>query len=538
MILKGKGVCAGYSWGQVTVYKRIEDKVVRKRVRDAEAEVVRYHEARAVAKEQFEKLYEKALLEVGNNNASLFKADIVMLDDTEYIESVQNIIRSQKVNAEYAVAVTIDNFSKMMLSLDDDYIKDRAGDIRDVFNKVIHILSKNSKETEEYDKPVILFAQDLTPSDIVRINKDNIVGIVMAENNNNSHTAILSRSLNIPSVSNVDLYLANEIEGKMAIVDGYSGTVIIDPSEEDIKLYERREQLAKKKEELLKALKGKETITMSGRKIDLYANINDEKDVATALSNDAEGAGLYRSEYLFMGKDIMPSEEEQLATYRMIAENMGGKKVVIRTADIGADKRVNFIENDFEENPALGYRGIRISLDKKEFFEVQLRAIYRASYYGNISIMFPMITSLEEVVQVKNIIASVKKDLEEEGYPYKDCEIGIMIETPAAVMISDLLAKEVDFFSIGTNDLSQYTLAVDRTNAKIEKYYNPRHEAILRMIKMTIDNAKAANCRVGICGEMASDPEIVPKLVEYGIDEISVLPVNLLSVREIIRSMK
>lgn len=549
MVLKGKGVCSGYAYGRISIYNRAETKVVRRKCTDTENEIARFNEARNKAKKEYEKLYEKAAVEVGNSSAAIFKADIVLLDDMDYIDSVCNIIRSQKINAEYAVALTIDNFARMILKLEDEYIRDRARDIREVYNKVIGILTGEITPGEKYDEPVIIMANDLTPSEIVRMDKTNIIGFVMGDNNSNSHAVILSKSMSIPSLVGADLsgYINNNgeifmdqdiatmFEGKMAIVDGFLGKLIVDPDEEEIKLYQKRMEKEEKNKELLLQLKGRETVTLSGKKINLYANINNETDVAAALKNDAEGVGLFRSEYLYMGREEAPTEEEQFAIYRMIAENVGGKKVIIRTADIGADKQVGYLDLDAENNPALGYRGIRLSLDKRDMFIAQLRAIYRASYYGNIAIMFPMITSLKEVLAAKKIAEDIKNELEAEGYPYKDCEIGIMIETPAAVMISDILAQEVDFFSIGTNDLSQYTLAVDRTNSRLDKYYNPYHEAILRQIKMTIDNAHEYNCRVGICGEIASSEMMIPKLLEYGIDEISVAPGNVLSVRDIIR---
>ncbi len=552
MQLRGKNICAGYAFGKIAIHKKQESVVVRRRCKDCAEEIIRFDEARKKAKAEYEELFIRALAEVGNNNASLFKADVVLLEDADYIESVKNIINTQKVNAEYAIAVTIDNFTKMMSALDDEYIKERAKDVAQVFNRVIGILGTGTGENGAYDEPVILLAEDLTPSEIVMLDKSNIIGFVIAESSSNSHTAILSRSLNIPSLIGVDLHgfvdksgkisLGDEIlpeyEGKMAILDGYSGRLIVEPNDEEIELYDKRMKKEAHNKKLLDVMKGKETVTKSGVKVNLYANINDEQDVISALINDAEGAGLYRSEYLYMGKNYEPSEGEQVAMYRRIVENMGGKCLIIRTADIGADKQLPYMDFDAENNPALGYRGIRVSLDKREMFMTQLRAIYRASYYGNIAIMFPMITSVEEVQEIKAIVDEIKSELKEEGYPYKECELGIMIETPAAVMISDLLAAEVDFFSIGTNDLSQYTLAVDRTNEIIQRYYNPHHEAILRQIKMTIDNAHANHCRVGICGEMASDPEIVKKLVEYGIDDISVTPANVLFVREIIRNLE
>lgn len=552
MVLKGKGICAGYAFGRISIYNRTETKVVRKKCRDAEGEINRFNEARLRTKEEYLHLYEKALSEVGNNNAAIFKADVVMLDDMDYIESVCNIIRSQRVNAEYAVAITIDNFTRMIMGLKDDYIRDRATDVREVYNRIIAVLSGSVNIEQSFDEQVILFSLDLTPSEIVRMDKTNIIGLVMGDSNSNSHAAILSKSMNIPSVAGVDLTgfvdeqgkisvnsdIAPQYEGRMAIIDGYAGRIIVDPSEDEIALYKRRVEKESKNRELMNLLKGKETITMSGKKINLYANVNSEGDVVAALQGDAEGVGLYRSEYLFMGRESAPTEEEQLSVYRMIVENMGGKKVIIRTADIGSDKQVGYLDLDAENNPALGYRGIRLSLDMREMFITQLRAIYRASYYGDIAIMFPMITSVKEVLAAKKIAQDIMQELSDEGYPYKECEIGIMIETPAAVMISDKLAQEVDFFSIGTNDLSQYTLAVDRTNSRVDKYFNPYHEAILRMIKMTVDNAHKYDCRVGICGEMATSEQMIPILIEYGIDEFSVSPGEILAVRNEIRKIK
>ena len=552
MVLKGKGICAGYAFGRISIYNRTETKVVRKKCRDAEGEINRFNEARLRTKEEYLHLYEKALSEVGNNNAAIFKADVVMLDDMDYIESVCNIIRSQRVNAEYAVAITIDNFTRMIMGLKDDYIRDRATDVREVYNRIIAVLSGSVNIEQSFDEQVILFSLDLTPSEIVRMDKTNIIGLVMGDSNSNSHAAILSKSMNIPSVAGVDLTgfvdeqgkisvnsdIAPQYEGRMAIIDGYAGRIIVDPSEDEIALYKRRVEKESKNRELMNLLKGKETITMSGKKINLYANVNSEGEVVAALQGDAEGVGLYRSEYLFMGRESAPTEEEQLSVYRMIVENMGGKKVIIRTADIGSDKQVGYLDLDAENNPALGYRGIRLSLDMREMFITQLRAIYRASYYGDIAIMFPMITSVKEVLAAKKIAQDIMQELSDEGYPYKECEIGIMIETPAAVMISDKLAQEVDFFSIGTNDLSQYTLAVDRTNSRVDKYFNPYHEAILRMIKMTVDNAHKYDCRVGICGEMATSEQMIPILIEYGIDEFSVSPGEILAVRNEIRKIK
>lgn len=552
MVLKGKGICAGYAFGRISIYNRTETKVVRKKCRDAEGEINRFNEARLRTKEEYLHLYEKALSEVGNNNAAIFKADVVMLDDMDYIESVCNIIRSQRVNAEYAVAITIDNFTRMIMGLKDDYIRDRATDVREVYNRIIAVLSGSVNIEQSFDEQVILFSLDLTPSEIVRMDKSNIIGLVMGDSNSNSHAAILSKSMNIPSVAGVDLTgfvdeqgkisvnsdIAPQYEGRMAIIDGYAGRIIVDPSEDEIALYKRRVEKESKNRELMNLLKGKETITMSGKKINLYANVNSEGEVVAALQGDAEGVGLYRSEYLFMGRESAPTEEEQLSVYRMIVENMGGKKVIIRTADIGSDKQVGYLDLDAENNPALGYRGIRLSLDMREMFITQLRAIYRASYYGDIAIMFPMITSVKEVLAAKKIAQDIMQELSDEGYPYKECEIGIMIETPAAVMISDKLAQEVDFFSIGTNDLSQYTLAVDRTNSRVDKYFNPYHEAILRMIKMTVDNAHKYDCRVGICGEMATSEQMIPILIEYGIDEFSVSPGEILAVRNEIRKIK
>lgn len=551
MVLKGKSVCEGYAYGRITVYNPKEVTVVRRKIGDIEAEIARFVEAKEVTKTQYEQLYEKALKEVGNNNASLFKAEIVLLDDMDYFESVSNIIRTQGVNAEYAVAATIDNFAQMMGEAKDEYIKERVKDVREVFDKVIENLSGENKGVNRFDEPVILLAQDLTPSDIVQLDKTNIRGFVIGESSSNSHTAILSKGLNLPSLIGVyllgyvdedkNVIVSEEIspwyDGKMAIINGYTGELIVEPSHEEVELYKARMELEEKNKELLNELKGKETVTQNGVRIHLYANINSEKEVADALKNDAEGIGLFRTEYLYMGRENAPSEEEQFAAYRLIAQNMGGKRVIIRTTDIGADKQVPYMDNDVENNPALGYRGIRQSLDNTEMFKTQLRAIFRAGYYGNIAVMFPLITSVEEVTKIKKLVTEVKQELDELGIPYKDCELGVMIETPAAVMISDILAKEVDFFSIGTNDLSQYTFAIDRTNTRLEKYYNPKSDAIMRQIKITADNAHECGCKVGICGDLATDIEAVQDFVRMGIDDISVPPSYILSIRDAVRKM-
>lgn len=534
MVLSGRSAFGGIAIGKIALYKKEEALVKRQKVNDPQKEIDRFMQAKETAKEQLAAIYEQSVLEVGKMNAMVFEAHQVMLDDQDYIESVTNIINTQSVNAEFAVATTSDNFAQMFDSMEDAYMRGRASDVRDVSNRVIEIMQGMNTNGISGEEPVILFAEDLTPSETVQMDKSRILAFVTKKGSIHSHTAILARTMNIPAVVNVGF--GEEIEeGQYGIVDGYEGKIYLNPDEELLKTYKKKKKDDARQKELLRELKGKKDITADGREISLYANIGSVADVAEALANDATGIGLFRSEFLYLQSEDYPSEEAQFLVYRTIAENMAGKKVVIRTLDIGVDKKIGYFNLQKEENPALGYRGIRICLDRKDIFRTQLRAIYRASYYGNIGIMFPMIISLEEVRKIKELTEEVKKELSEEGISYRDCELGVMMETPAAVMISDLLAKEVDFFSIGTNDLTQYTLAIDRQNPELDSFYDPHHPAILRMIKMVVENAHKENCRVGICGELGADLELTETFLEMGVDELSVSPAMVLKVREKIR---
>lgn len=536
MILKGKSVFGGIAIGRLSVYNKKENQVKRYKAADTETEVARFTDAREKAKQQLTGLYEKAVKEVGEVNAMLFEVHQMMLDDPDYIEAVTNMITSQKVNAEFAAAVTGDNFSAMFAAMEDDYMKERAADVKDISNRIISILHGAEAESMTAAEPVIILAEDLAPSETVQLAKSKVLSFVTRYGTANSHTAILARSMNIPALIGVSF--TEEADGKMGIVDGYTGTLIVEPDAEILKEYQAKKAEDEHKKRLLAELKGKENVTLSGKKINLYANIGGVSDVADALANDAGGIGLFRSEFLYLEADNYPTEETQFAAYKTVAETMAGKKVIIRTLDIGADKQVDYFNMEKEENPAMGYRAIRICLDRKEIFKTQLRAIYRASCYGNISIMFPMIISVKEVWEIKKIIAEVKTELDNQRIPYKNCEIGIMIETPAAVMISDLLAKEVDFFSIGTNDLTQYTLAIDRQNPKLDNSYDAHHEAILRMLKLVVENGHKEGCLVGICGELAADISLTETFLAMGFDELSVAPSMLLKVREVIRNIK
>ncbi len=537
MIFQGKSVFGGIAIGKMAVYHKRDNQVKREKIQDVEAEQKRFEDARALAKEQLAALYEKALKEVGEVNAMIFEVHQMMLDDLDYIESVTNMIRSQQVNAEFAVATTGDNFSQMFAAMDDDYMRERAADVKDISNRVIAILQGAGHGGITGDEPVILLAEDLAPSETVQLDKSKVLSFVTKGGSTNSHTAILARTMNIPAL--IGVKFSEEWlswDGKMGIVDGYNGTIYVDPDEETIASYRKRKEEDEQKKRLLLELKGKENVTADGRKIQLYANIGGVSDVANVLANDAGGIGLFRSEFLYLESEDYPSEEVQFAAYKTVAENMAGKKVIIRTLDIGADKQVDYFGLDKEDNPAMGYRAIRICLDRKDIFKTQLRAIYRASYYGTISIMFPMIISVKEVLEIKEVIKEVKAELDAAGIPYKDCEIGVMIETPAAVMISDLLAKEVDFFSIGTNDLTQYTLAIDRQNPKLDSIYDSHHEAVLRMIGMVIENGHKENCWVGICGELGADTTLTETFLQMGIDELSVTPSMVLPVRNAVRN--
>ena len=536
MVLEGKSVFGGIAIGRLSIYNKKENRVKREKITDVEAEITRFTDAKETAKEQLKGFYEKAVKEVGEVNAAIFEVHQMMLDDLDYVESITNMIRTQEVNAEFAVASTGDNFSKMFAAMDDDYMKERAADVKDISNRVISILQNAENGSVTGEEPVILLADDLAPSETVQLDKSKVLSFVTRHGSTNSHTAILARTMNIPALIGIDF--SEDVNGKMGIVDGYTGKLYIEPDEETMKKYEAKKAEDENKKRLLLELKGKENVTLDGKKINLYANIGGVADVANALSNDAGGIGLFRSEFLYLESEDYPTEEAQFAAYKTVAENMAGKKVIIRTLDIGADKQVDYFHMEKEENPAMGYRAIRICLDRPEIFKTQLRAIYRASYYGTISIMFPMIISVKEVKRIKEIVAEVKAELTAEGIPFKDCELGIMIETPAAVMISDLLAEEVDFFSIGTNDLTQYTLAIDRQNPKLDSFYDSHHEAILRMLQMVVDNGHKHGCWVGICGELGADTTLTSTFLKMGFDELSVSPAMILRVREEIRNTK
>lgn len=533
---EGKSVFGGIAIGRLSIYNKKDNQVKRQKITDAESEIARFEDARETAKEQLAGFYEKAVKEVGEVNAAIFEVHQMMLDDLDYIESITNMIRSQEVNAEFAVASTGDNFSQMFAAMDDDYMRERAADVKDISNRVITILQGEEEGAMTGDEPFILLADDLAPSETVQLDKSKVLSFVTRHGSTNSHTAILARTMNIPALIGVDF--DDAVDGKMGIVDGYTGIFYVDPDEETMAQYEAKKAEDENKKRLLLELKGKENVTLDGKKINLYANIGGVADVANALSNDAGGIGLFRSEFLYLESEDYPTEEAQFAAYKTVAENMAGKKVIIRTLDIGADKQVDYFQMEKEENPAMGYRAIRICLDRPEIFKTQLRAIYRASYYGTISIMFPMIISVKEVKRIKDIIAEVKAELTAEGIPFKDCEIGVMIETPAAVMISDLLAEEVDFFSIGTNDLTQYTLAIDRQNPKLDNFYDSHHEAILRMLQMVVDNGHKHGCWVGICGELGADTTLTSTFLKMGFDELSVSPSMILRVREEIRKTR
>ena len=531
----GKSIFKGIAIGKILFYQKGEQPVKRVKIEDTAEQIKRYEDARAKAAEQLQGLYEKALKEVGEANAAVFEVHQMMLEDDDYIDSVVNIIETQQVNAEFAVATTGDNFAKMFVEMEDDYFKARAADVKDISERMVNILSGNESGGAIGDEPVIVVAEDLAPSETVQMDKEKLLAFVTRLGSANSHTAILARTMNIPALIEVDI--KEEWNGKMAVVDGYTGTFYIDPDEDILKKMQEKKEEDIKARELLQELKGKEDITVDGKHIKLYANIGGVKDVASVLANDAAGIGLFRSEFLYLEADNYPDEEAQFQAYKTVAENMAGKKVIVRTLDIGADKQVDYFNLDHEENPAMGYRAIRICLDRRDIFRTQLRALLRASAYGNIGIMYPMIISVDEVKEIKKIVESIKAELTEKGIEYGEVEQGIMIETPAAVMISDLLAKEVDFFSIGTNDLTQYTLAIDRQNSKLDNIYDAHHPAVLRMIQQTIENGHKAGCWVGICGELGADMTLTETFLKMGIDELSVSPTFVLPIRKLIREM-
>lgn len=534
--IKGKSVFGGVSIGKIMFYKRNEKVIKRTHVDDVDAEWKRFCDAKDTAVSQLKELYDKAIEDVGEANAMIFEIHQMMLEDLDYLESIENIIRTQEVNAEFAVATTADNFAQMFAAMDDAYMQGRAADVKDVSERVLDILCGVSGGMKEMTEPCIIAADDLAPSETVQLDKSKVLGFATMYGSSNSHTAILARTMNIPAVIGLGEDLLTKYDGKMAVIDGFTGMLYIDPDEETMKVMEEKRAKDQEQKALLEQLKGKENVTKSGQKINVYANIGNVSDVGAVLKNDAGGIGLFRSEFLYLENSDFPTEEQQFAVYKKVAENMAGKKVIIRTLDIGADKQVDYFGLDKEENPALGYRAIRICLTRKEIFKTQLRALYRAAMFGNISIMFPMIISVAEVHEIKAIIAEVKEELKNEGIPFKDdVELGVMIETPASVMISRELAKEVDFFSVGTNDLTQYTLAIDRQNAKLDKFYDPHHPAVLAMIKMAADNAHAEGAWIGICGELGADLELTEEFLKMGLDELSVSPAMVLPLRKRIR---
>ena len=532
---QGKSVFGGVAIGRIHVFSKGQQQVKRIKVQDTEAEKKRYREAVQTAITELQGLYDKALKEVGEANAAIFEMHQMMLEDEDFTESVENIIDSQSVNAEYAVASTGDNFAQMFASMDDEYMRGRAADVKDISERLVSVLNGASRQQMDADEPVIVMAVDLAPSETVQMDKYKVLSFVTTQGSVNSHTAILARTMSIPALIGVDMPLDAELEGKFAIVDGDNGTVYIDPSEDVLAQMQEKKEQAEEKKQLLQQLKGKETITKDGKKIKLYANIGNSKDLAMVLQNDAEGIGLFRSEFLYLEKEDYPTENEQFMVYKMVAETMAGKQVIIRTLDIGADKQCDYFNMDPEDNPALGYRAIRICLTRPEVFKTQLRALYRASAFGNISIMYPMITSVWEVKQIKKIVEEVKEELRSQNIEFGEVAQGIMIETPAAVMISRELAKEVDFFSIGTNDLTQYTLAIDRQNPKLDDFYDAHHPAVLEMIRMVAQNAHAEGIWAGICGELGADLELTEQFLQMGIDELSVSPGRILPIRKIVR---
>lgn len=534
-VYSGKSVFGGIAIGKISVYRKNEQQVKRVRTEDTKGELARYEAAKAAAIEQFQELYQKALKEVGEANAAIFEIHQMMLDDGDYNESVENIIKTQKVNAEYAVAVTGDNFAQMFRAMDDDYMRERAADVKDISERVLSILNGGQKGKVVTDEPVIIVADDLAPSETVQLEKDMVLSFVTVHGSVNSHTAILARTMAIPAlIGTEELPLDDTVDGKLAVVDGLNGKIYVEPDAQTLEEMKKRRQAELEKKELLQLLKGKDNVTLDGKKIMLYANIGNIKDLATVIQNDAGGIGLFRSEFIYLEKDRYPTEEEQFSIYKTAVETMAGKRVIIRTLDIGADKQCEYFEMDKEENPALGYRAIRICLTRPEIFKTQLRALFRASAYGNLAIMYPMITSLWEVRRIKEIVEEVKAELTAEQLEFGNPQQGIMIETPAAVMMSGELAKEVDFFSIGTNDLTQYTLAIDRQNPKLDKFYDAHHPAVLSMIRMTVENAHKAGIWAGICGELGADTSLTKEFLAMGVDELSVSPGSILPIRKII----
>lgn len=533
-VYQGKSVFGGIAIGRISVHKKDEQQVKRVKIEDPEQEILRYRQAKQTAMEQLQGLYQKALKEVGEANAAIFEIHQMMLEDDDYNESVENIIRMQQVNAEYAVASTGDNFAQMFSAMDDDYMRARSADVKDISERVLSVLGGRATGIATSGEPVIIVADDLAPSETVQLNKDLVLSFVTVHGSVNSHTAILARTMSIPALIGTAIPLTDDIDGKLGIVDGKNGCIYVDPDEDTLGRMQQLKLEEQEKKELLQTLKGRENITIDGKKIMLYANIGNSKDLAAVLQNDAGGIGLFRSEFIYLERDTFPTEEEQFQIYRTVAETMAGKPVIIRTLDIGADKKCDYFGMEPEENPAMGCRAIRICLTRPEIFKTQLRALFRASAFGNISIMYPMIISVDELRKIKTIVAEIRQELTEQGVTFGEPKQGIMIETPAAVMMSEELAKEVDFFSIGTNDLTQYTLAIDRQNPKLDAFYDPHHPAVLRMIQMVVENAHKAGIWAGICGELGADTTLTRRFLAMGVDELSMSPGSILPVRKII----
>ena len=533
-IYNGKSVFGGIAIGKISVYQKKEQQVKRVKIDDPEQEMARYEKAKAEGIKQLQGLYDKALREVGEANAAIFEVHQMMMEDDGYNESVENIIRSQGVNAEYAVATTGDNYAQMFSAMDDDYMRERAADVRDISERLLTILNGEETGAVDADEPKIIVAEDLAPSETVQLDKDKVLSFVTVKGSLNSHTAILARTMAIPALVNASVPLESEIDGRLGIVDGANGTFYVDPDEETLAEMKKRQEEDLSRKQLLLTLKGKENVTLDGQKVMLYANIGNIKDLATVIQNDAGGIGLFRSEFIYLEKEDFPTEEEQFQIYRQVAQTMAGKRVIIRTLDIGADKQCDYFHMEHEENPALGCRAIRICLTRPEIFKTQLRALFRASAFGKIAIMYPMITSVQEVRKIKEIVEEVKAELTTQGVEFGNPEQGIMIETPAAAIISDDLAKEVDFFSIGTNDLSQYTMAINRQNPQLDLFFDPHHPAVLRMISLVVENAHKAGIWAGICGELGADQSLTKEFLAMGVDELSVSPGSILPLRKII----
>lgn len=533
-IYNGKSVFGGIAIGKISVYQKKEQQVKRVKIDDPEQEMARYEKAKAEGIKQLQGLYDKALREVGEANAAIFEVHQMMMEDDGYTESVENIIRSQGVNAEYAVATTGDNYAQMFSAMDDDYMRERAADVRDISERLLTILNGEETGAVDADEPKIIVAEDLAPSETVQLDKDKVLSFVTVKGSLNSHTAILARTMAIPALVNTSVSLESEMDGRLGIVDGADGTFYVDPDEETLAEMKKRQEEDLSRKQLLLTLKGKENVTLDGQKVMLYANIGNIKDLATVIQNDAGGIGLFRSEFIYLEKEDFPTEEEQFQIYRQVAQTMAGKRVIIRTLDIGADKQCDYFHMEHEENPALGCRAIRICLTRPEIFKTQLRALFRASAFGKIAIMYPMITSVQEVRKIKKNVEEVKAELTSQGVEFGNPEQGIMIETPAAAIISDDLAKEVDFFSIGTNDLSQYTMAIDRQNPQLDLFFDPHHPAVLRMISLVMENAHKAGIWAGICGELGADQSLTKEFLAMGVDELSVSPGSILPLRKII----